>query len=252
MIRHHRATVVAVAVLAITGASIPAAGQESSAQGPSRGRFFLGGAFIASWTLGATEDPNGFGYLRPYFHGSLDQPAVGAMFNGGFLVGRQRRWSIGAEVSLRRARSGTISEDTRSKFEFWRLSSLYTEQEHLVSAVARWDAVRDGRVALQPMGGLTLSWSSQSLTNRNGVYEYYGGQLPISRPDLKVDATRLGLMVGADVLLALRHGTSLTLGARVHWVPRGETANSFNTEVPAIGPVVLQIAAGIRWSPGSR
>jgi len=243
-------TVGAVVVLVVVGSSVPARGQDDAVQGESRDRFFLGGAFLVSSTLGATEDPAGYGFLRPYFHGSVESAAVGAVLNGGFFVERQGRWSVGAEIALRRAQSATVSEETRSKFEFWRLSALYTERERLVSVVARLDAVRRARVTLQPMGGLTVSQSTKALTNRHGWYEYPGGQLPIERPDRQVDANRVGFLGGADLLFHLGREASITCGVRAHWVPRGEPpSSSSGHEMPSTGPLVLQISAGVRWSP---
>lgn len=251
--RHDPTTVVAVVVLVIVGSSVPALGQDDAAHGARRGQFFLGGSFLVSSTVGANEDPAGYGYLHPYFHGSLDWPAVGAMFNGGVFVGRQKRWSIGAEVAFRRAQSAMISEDSRSKFEFRQLSSLYTERERLVSVVARLDAVRHARITLQPLGGLTVSQSTRALTNRRGWYQYFGGRLPIERPDRQVHAAQLGLLGGADVLFMLSRELSIACGARVHWVPRGEPpSSSYDHEMPSAGPLILQISAGIRWSPRSR
>jgi hypothetical protein len=250
----HNATVFAVVVALIAlGLSGPALAQDDAAETRDHADFFLGGAVLASWTLGATEDPPGEGYLHPYFHGSIEGPTVGVMLNGGFFPGRQKRWGFGAEVALQRAQSATISEDSRSKHEFRHLTSLYTQREHLVSVVTRWDATRNARVALQPLGGLTISRMSQPLTGRHGWYEYYGGQLPISRPDHEVSATRLGLVGGADILFALSRGMSVTVAARLHWVPRDELPDSsYEREVPSAGEWILQIGVGIRWSTGSR
>lgn len=240
-------------VLVVIASPVPARAQGDPAQGASRGRFFVGGSFLVSSTLGATEDPAGFGFLRPFFHGSLDSTAIGSMFNGGIFLGQEERWSIGAEIALRRAQSTTITEESRSKFEFWQLSSLYTDHERLVSVVARLDAVRGTRVTLQPLGGLTVSHSTQALTNRSGWYQFPGGRLPIERPDREVDATRVGIVAGADVLFHLGREASITSGVRAHWIPRHEPRSSSGDDrMPSTGPLVLQMTVGFRWSPRSR
>jgi hypothetical protein len=67
---------------------------EQSTNLHKRRAYIGGGSYSLSTTAGTgtAQDPDGAGYLRPYFHGSLGWPASGAMINGGLFAGEH--WSI--------------------------------------------------------------------------------------------------------------------------------------------------------------
>jgi hypothetical protein len=240
-----QAVTTAVIALLIGSFSLQAQAQTDLDERPQRGEYFVGGSVLIWSGVGANQDPSGPGYLRPYFHGSLDWPAAAAMLNGSVFV--TRSWSIGAEIAVRRAQSTMISEDERAMFEFWHLRSLYTDRERLISIVAtRHTTSLASSFALQPLGGVTVSQSTQSLTNRSGMYTYFAGTLPVQRPDLSVDATRFGLVGGADMLIRLRRDLSMVCGGRAHWIRRPENQPSDRVGLRA-APVVMYLSAGVTW-----
>lgn len=241
--------VAALAAIPLLLSSLEASAQTEPHDPPTRGTYFVGGSAVLWSTLAATEDPPGAGYLVTYYHGSLDSPVVGATFGGGVYIARS--WSVGGEVAFRRSQSGVISEDGRAKFESWHLSPLHTDRERLMSVVTRRHFRRGTSLDVQPLGGLTFSRSSQSLTNRRGEYVYYGGTVPIERPDVRAEASRWGLVGGADVLFGTRHGVAVACGARLHWIRRPD-ASPYVRMAPVPGPAVVQVSAGVTWQSHRR
>jgi hypothetical protein len=212
---------------------------------PQRGEYFVGGSVLVWSAVGATEDPSGSGYLAPYFHGSLQWPVPAAMLNAGVFV--TPSWSIGGEIAVRRAQSAMISEDSRSMFEVWHLSPLYTDRERLISIVTMHRGTSStSSFSVQPLGGVTLSQSTESLTNRSGTYTYFAGTVPIRLPDLTVDITRFGLVGGADVSIRISRDLSIVCGGRVHWIRRPEEQPSGRVGLPA-APIVMFLNAGVTW-----
>ncbi len=241
--------VAALAAAPLLLSSLEASAQTERHDPPTRGTYFAGASAVLWSTLAATEDPPGAGYLVTYYHGSLDSPAVGATFGGGVYIARS--WSVGGEVAFRRSQSAEISEDSRTKFETSHLSSRYTDRERLISVVARRHVRRGASLDFQPLGGLTFSRSSQSLSDRRGVYQYYGGTIPIERRDVRADATRYGFVGGGDVLFGARHGIAVACGARLHWIRRPDSS-PYVRVAPVPGPAVVQVSAGVTWQPHRR
>lgn len=207
---------------------------------------FLGGSILLSSISGTETDPLGFGYLRPYFHGSLDWPAAGALLDGGVFIGRH--WSIGGELALRRPQSAVIVEQIQSGHtEYVELFSKYTDREWLMSGLVRYHALAHRRVGLQPLGGLTLSHSTAALTNRRGTKTTsLFGTLARFEPDVSVSATRLGLGAGADVVFRTSRNMAVCSGARVHWIQR---PHPLVHTTPAPGPWILSVNVGLIWNP---
>lgn len=115
-----RALRVGLTALLVAGASARTLAEQDARQPRESGPFFVGGAFLLSSAHGATQDPPGYGYLRPYFHGSPHWPAPGAMLAGGVFVGED--WSVAGEFAFRRSASATVSEESRTHFEFSQVS----------------------------------------------------------------------------------------------------------------------------------
>jgi hypothetical protein len=218
--------------------------QPDDGEDAQRGRYFVTGSVLTWFTHGATADPPGAGFLRPSFHGLPDSPATGALFNGGVFVARS--WSIGGEVALRRALTSAISEETRSKYELWHVTSLYTDRERVMSVIARRHVRPRASVHVQPLGGITVSRSTQALARREGVYQGVGGTLPVRWSDVETGATRPGFVGGADVLVRMSRHASFAGGARLHWVDRRRHARG---APPIPGPFVTYLIAGVRWHP---
>lgn len=238
-----RVEILALLAAFLIASSTPVNAQTRDEQ-PSRDRFSVGGSLLLSSAHGAKEDPPGFGYQRPYFHGSLDWPAVGVMVSGGVFVAQT--WSIGAEIALRRAQASVISEETSQRFESERLSPFYTNRERLISIVLRRHVATGRGIDVQPLGGLTLSRATQSLTKRHGVYLYHAGSIPVQRPDVSVHATGVGFVGGADVSLRVAGNLWIATGARAHWVFRPEY-DPYDRQVPSAGPLVMQLNTGVTW-----
>ena len=76
-----QAVTTAVIALLIGSFSLQAQAQTDLDERPQRGEYFVGGSVLIWSGVGANQDPSGPGYLRPYFHGSLDWPAAAAMLN---------------------------------------------------------------------------------------------------------------------------------------------------------------------------
>jgi hypothetical protein len=237
----------AFANLATLLSPLHAHAQPDAAEAAQGGRYFVTGSVLMWLTHGAAVDPAGPGFLRPSFHGLPDSPATGALFNGGVSIARF--WSIGAEVALRRALTAAISEEVESKHEVWLVTSLYTDRERVVSVIARRHLTPGASVHVQPLGGLTVSRSTQALATREGTYQGLGGTLPVRWPDVETGATRTGLVGGADVLVRMSRDASFACGARLHWVDRRRHARG---DPPVPGPFVTYLTAGLRWHPHPR
>lgn len=244
-----RALRVGLTALLVAGASARVLAEQDARQPRESGPFFVGGAFLLSSAHGATQDPPGYGYLRPYFHGSPHWPAPGAMLAGGVFVGED--WSVAGEFAFRRSATATVSEESRTHFEFSQVSSVYTHQERLFSAVVGRQLKLGSSVELHPLGGLTISRGTQALTNRQSRYTYFAGTILSRLPDVAVDTTAFGVVGGADLLFRLRSGVSLACAARVHWLHRPDD-ESERRDVPRLDPYEVQIGAGIRWRPHRR
>lgn len=234
-------------VMLVSLASTAGAQTDMKRESPAaHGRFFAGGSALLWSTHGAAEPALGF--FDPQFTVALGWPAAGVMLNGGVFLGP--RWSVGGELALRRPRSATMSEVTRGKFEQWKLSSSFTDRERTVSFVVRRHLRAAATVNVEPLGGVTISSSTRSNTNRRGIYEYFGGSLPIERPDRSAQATRAGLVGGADLVFRTRTAASISLGGRLHLIQRPDDP-ARDSVGPAQGGFVLQIGAGLRWRPRS-
>ncbi len=170
VIRHERQYVsaglliVVVSLLAAGAAAAQPAAQEQ-ALSP---RWFAEGAIVLWGSAGAPKDPEGPGYLTPYFHGAVDRPSVGGLAGVGVLL--TRRWSVGAELAAHWPTSGVITEDSRTHSEQTTVTSTYRVQQTVVSLVAGWDAAPAKTVTVRPVLGMTVSRSRQSLTERGGQY----------------------------------------------------------------------------------
>lgn len=204
---------------------------------------------MLSWRDAEIKDPPGSGNRHPRLHGSLEWPAAGAIFGGGVSAGGN--WIVGAEIGLRRSQSVPIVEqEAPGHFELVQLSSIYTDRERLYSVVARRHYVNRHAV-LQPLVGLTVSRRTQTLTDRRGTYQWYGGTVPTQRPDVMVSTVKPGIVGGADVMFPTPSGLAITAGARLHWIKRAKY-NEYTRQVPHAGPYVFSFSGGIAWQPRLR
>lgn len=235
-----------VTILIITALGWPAAAAraQDATDGRERpGTVFAGFSVIAAWNAAARQDPEGAGFYTPYYHGSLDWPALGTVLSGGVFV--TRAFGLGAELMLRRPQSAIISEDSRAKFESWHLTPRYTDRERLISITNRWN-LHAGSTDVQPVWGVTFSHTTQTMTERKGEYVWYGGTMPIERPDRSAHASRLGVVGGADAVFGRRHDVSVTFTGRLHWIPRTEH-EARDRIAPAEGALVIYTGAGVTW-----
>jgi hypothetical protein len=208
-------------------------------------RWFAEGAVILCGSGGAPKDPEGPGYLSPYFHGTVEWPAIGGLAGAGVFL--TRNWTASAEVAAHWPASGVISEDSRTHSERTTVTSTYREQHTMVSLVAGWNPGPWRTVTLRPLLGMTVASSRQSLTGRTGEYSWYGGTLPVARPDASLSIVQVGGVVGADLQRRFRGSLSLTAVVRAHWIRRPANALPYR-DAPAMGPVILYIGAGACWT----
>ncbi len=96
------------------------------------------------------------------------------------------------------------------------------------------------------MIGVSVSRTDQSLTDRHGVYTWYGGTLPYDEPDVSAATTHYGAVAGIDLRLLARGALSVTTVARIHRIDRPENALPYH-QMPGIGPVAVYIGAGLGW-----
>jgi len=242
-------SIAALCVLVLASGPSDARAQSASGSGAKPGAWFVHGGVLVTSILHDTQDA-GSGYLHYNFIGALDWPATGAQFGGGVFVAR--RWSVGAEIALRRPKSATISEEQHGHVDTWRLSSLYTSRERLLSFVVRFHALPGSRVNVQPLGGVTRSWVSQSLTGRSGVYVYPPfPPFPISKPDVTLDSAKYGLVGGADVAFVAGRGVAIVCSPRIHWIHRDQPGE-YDHVAPNAGRVITEVAGGVQWRPRRR
>ncbi len=236
-------------IIALTAIVILSTAPDSRAQTPATDElrpapFFAGGSILLSSRHREIKDPaDGYAYLHTLFDGSIEWPAIGAIFNAGALVAPS--WSVGGEIMLRSPQTATVAEKFQWKFEMTRLSSTYTDRERLYSAVVRRHVVRRA-VDLQPVMGFTLSHSTQTLTNRRGEYLWGAGRSPIEEKDVSVSTTRPGVVGGADLLFRTSSRLAVSVGTRLHWIRRVKY-DEYEREVPHAGPLVLSFGAGLSW-----
>jgi hypothetical protein len=234
-----------IARVALAGAALiffsPSAASAQDAPADRPGRVFAGGSLLGWSARGAEADPEGYGTHRPHFHGGLDWPAPGILVNAGVHIAHDA--SLGVEIAWRREQSAAILEQSRSHFEFRDVHSRLSDSERIVSFVVRWHMRPTRATDVQPLAGLSFSSHTRSLTGRSGIYTWFGGTLPISRPDEEVRATSRGFVAGADLVLRADRPAAIALGARVHAVRTLE----YNGLVPARDPYALLLTAGVRW-----
>ncbi len=247
VIRHERQYVSAgLLIVVVSLLAAGAAAAQPAAHEQALGlRWFTQAAIVLWSSAGAPKDPEGPGYLTPYFHGAVDRPSVGGLVGMGVLL--TRRLSVSTELAAQWPTSSVITEDSRTHSEQTTVTSTYRVQQTVVSLVAGWDAAPAKTVTVRPVLGMTVSRSRQSLTERSGQYIWYGGTLPVSRPDVSFSHVHVGGMVGADLRWRSRGPLSATALVRAHWIRRPENALPYR-DVPAIGPMVLYVGAGVRWS----
>jgi hypothetical protein len=231
------------ALVLLLGSAVDARAQASEPPSGARSHAFAGGAFELWGSGGVAQDPPGPGYIATYFHGSL-APAAGVLIQGSVSVAR--RVSVGAELTLARALSGEMSEDSRGHFDFEHLSSTYSERNRIVAAVVRAHT-GTGALELQPLGGVSIAMRSWSLTDRTGTYSYPPtGTLPVNWPDATARETNLGIVGGADLVFNAARGLGIVAGMRFHYLPGGGSADVSRT-MPPQAPYIWQIAGGVRW-----
>jgi hypothetical protein len=228
--------------------STDARAQSADGQPDRRGTFFIQGGLLTTALLHDTQESQS-GYLHYAYIGTLGWPVRGAQIAGGVRVAR--RVSVGAEVAVRPANSSTISEQSHGHSDRATLSSLYTSRERLLSFTARGHTGA-GRVEVQPLGGLTVSWAKRTLAGRHGFASYPGfPATAISGPDARLAETKFGLVGGADIGVHIGGGVSLIGGPRIHWVAR-EHVDEYAHIVPNASRIILSIGAGVQWWPRRR
>jgi hypothetical protein len=131
-----------------------------SADARAQGIVYLEGGVLTTAILNDTQE-TASGFLHYAFIGELDWPTAGLFLGGGARVARHV--SAGAELAQRRTTTTTISEQSHGHTDRQDLSSLYTSRERLLSFVVRGHAPA-GRLELQPLGGVTVSWAERTLT----------------------------------------------------------------------------------------
>jgi len=191
------------------------------AGGPSKpGAAFVYGGLLVTSIFHDTQD-TGRGDLHYNYIGELDWPTTGALFGGG-VSGRDD------------------------------VSGLYRSRERLTSLVVRYDVSPRSRVSIQPLGGLTLSSATQTLTDQHGLSSYPGlPPYPISRPDTSVSTMKFGAMAGADVVVRAGGSVAVMASPRFHWIDR-DKVSEYEHVVPYAGPVITAIAFGLQWRPHVR
>jgi hypothetical protein len=112
----------------------------------------------------------------------------------------------------------------------------------------RWRANPQGRIAIEPVGGVTLAFGRGTLTTDfqpppGSSLAAYTGTEPFSK-------TSLGLGGGADVLVPVSALVSIAGSARLHRFIWNDIPGSYpaGTVGPALGDWVLQLGGGVQVS----
>lgn len=211
---------------------------------PKPGAVLLQGGLMVTSLLNDTQDTQA-GYLHYNFVGTLHWPTTGATFGGGAFVARH--WSVGAEAALRRRQSTMISEQEYEMTAHGRRTSTYASRERLLSAVLRFHLSPIRKVEIAPLGGVTKSWASRSLTARSGTFFPDGfASRPISAPDVTLKENKWGVIGGTDVGLAVGGGMTIVCSPRVQWIHRDEY-DSYSHTVPYAARVITSLTIGVQW-----
>jgi hypothetical protein len=225
-------------------AATQAHGQSGST--PDRpGAFFVEGAWLTTGIRNDTQEGHS-GYLHYAYTGQLAWPKMGALLAGGVCVARGA--SIGAELTMRRVNSTTISEQMHGHSDTETLASLYSSRERLLSITGRAH-LRAGAVDMQPLGGLTIARAERTLTGRRGVMVLPGFPTrAISASDAKLAETKAGLVGGADIAVQVGRKVALVGSSRLHFIAR-EHLDEYAHVVPNAGRLILSFGTGVQWWP---
>ena len=228
--------------------STDARAQGADGRADGRGVFFVEAGLLTTAVMKDTQDSQS-GYLHYAYIGALDWPVAGALVAGGMRVAR--RVSVGAELAVRQAKSTTISEQSHGHTDSATLSSRYTSHERLLSFTVRGHAA-GGRIDVQPLGGVTVSWARRTLTDRHGFAVFPGyGTVPISQTDAELAQTKFGLVGGANIGVHIGRGVAVVGVPRIHWIAR-ERVGEYIHIVPNAARVILSIGAAVQWWPRGR
>jgi hypothetical protein len=225
-------------------AATQAHGQSASAT-DRPGAFFVEGAWLTTGIRNDTQE--GYpGFLHYAYTGQLDWPQMGALLAGGVRVARGI--SVGAELTIRRLNSTTISERSYGHSDTETLASLYSSRERLLSITGRAH-LRARAVNIQPLGGLTISRAERTLTGRRGFVVLSGFPTSaFSAPDARLAETRAGLVGGADIAVHVGRSVALVGSSRVYWIAR-EHVDEYVHVVPNAVRLILSLGAGVQWWP---
>jgi hypothetical protein len=127
------------------------------------------------------------------------------------------------------------------------LSMQYSHRELLASAVIGRSFAGDSKWLSQIVGGFTISDSTQSLTELQGVQRYEGREVPLTAPDVHEQSIRPGVTAGADFMRALGRALDANIMIRLHWLDRGPEPAFSRDRFPRPSARIILAGGGLRW-----
>ncbi len=252
----HRAALIVFAVVVLASCLSASVATAQSPSNPSPG-WYVGGALLTQ-----SYDPADVPRPSYGFSSTLSGRVSAVTLSFGHFLGP--RISIGGEVTLPSSLSGPSHEFYYHHSDSWTIDGTYQHRDVLLSLVGRVHAPISGsRFLLEPMGGMTVVRSSESIVDRTRT-SYYLSPEPMgtsSVRDVQTRTFRFGVVGGFDARLKAFGGWSLAGMVRAHWIDREDYPAigssvpynpTFDDGVPipagVRGGVLLQLGAGIQWT----